>query len=285
MTLFKKNKKNQGQALLVVVIFMIVSLTVILSLTLRSVNNIRMSTEEDNSKRAFSAAEAGIEIMLNTKSNITESINLLNNSSISKGTRTIIEGSTFLINGENLLKKDDGGDIWLVSSDSNGSPDYSNPWSGDIEIYWGTNPPISGSCSNAAVEIVVISGRVTSPSVANSKFSRYTYDSCIRSPSNNFTMSTNVSYPILGKMFYNKTALSIINGYIIRVVPIYEDTFVAVKSDIKPLPVQGFKIESTGSSMNTERKITFVQGNPRISSELFLYTILSPSTIYSAISL
>lgn len=91
--------------MLVVVIFMIVSLTVILSLTLRSVNNIRMSTEEDNSKRAFSAAEAGIEIMLNTKSNITESINLLNNSSISKGTRTIIEDSTFLINGENLLKK------------------------------------------------------------------------------------------------------------------------------------------------------------------------------------
>src|SRR4051812_24360818 len=57
---------EQGQILLVVVLLMVIVLTIGLSLATRSVTNLRQATEEDNSQRAFSAAEAGVQVALKT---------------------------------------------------------------------------------------------------------------------------------------------------------------------------------------------------------------------------
>ena len=54
-------KKNSGQIILIVLLIMVVLLTIGLALVVRSVTDIRISTETKESTRAFSAAEAGIE--------------------------------------------------------------------------------------------------------------------------------------------------------------------------------------------------------------------------------
>lgn len=53
--------KNRGQVALVVVLAMVVLLTIGLSVISRTVTDIRISKETEESTRAFSAAEAGIE--------------------------------------------------------------------------------------------------------------------------------------------------------------------------------------------------------------------------------
>ena len=54
-------KKQSGQALLIILLVMAVGLTVALAIVSRSVTDIRISRQEEESARAFSAAEAGIE--------------------------------------------------------------------------------------------------------------------------------------------------------------------------------------------------------------------------------
>ncbi len=51
---------ESGQALLIVVLVMVVVLTMGLSVASRSITNLRIATEQDNSQASFSAVEAGI---------------------------------------------------------------------------------------------------------------------------------------------------------------------------------------------------------------------------------
>src|SRR5258708_37498979 len=55
-----KNHQN-GQIVVVLVLVMLVALTIGLAITLRSVSDVTTSTQTEQSSRAFSAAEAGIE--------------------------------------------------------------------------------------------------------------------------------------------------------------------------------------------------------------------------------
>ena len=59
--MFKLPMRESGQALLIVVLSLAVVLTVVLSILARSVTDIKLSTGSEESLRAFSAAEAGIE--------------------------------------------------------------------------------------------------------------------------------------------------------------------------------------------------------------------------------
>lgn len=59
-------KKESGQILLVVLLILAVSLTIGLSLISRSITDVEISQETEEAARAFSAAEAGIEVSLIT---------------------------------------------------------------------------------------------------------------------------------------------------------------------------------------------------------------------------
>lgn len=62
---FKKNKQTQkGQMVIILLLVMVVTLAIALSVTNRSLTEIVTSTNTENSSRAFSAAEAGIEKIL-----------------------------------------------------------------------------------------------------------------------------------------------------------------------------------------------------------------------------
>lgn len=256
---------QRGQALLIVILIMVVSLTIGLSVASRSIVNLRTSTEEENSQRAFSAAEAGVEKAITTGTGITAAQDLGNNASIKEVSVGEVSGTEFVLNGGNMVEKDQGIDLGL----SEDYPNYTESQTvSNLNIYWGSQ---GDTCPNsAAIEVIVLSGSSNSP-----QSKRYVYDSCTRG--NNFTPAQTGPYSdIPGKTFQYKAQVGTINnGLIARVVPLYANTPLGISSGTS-LPPQGKVIQSTGASGGTERKITYFQGYPQLPVEFFQYILFSP---------
>ncbi|MDO8460957.1 MAG: PilX N-terminal domain-containing pilus assembly protein [bacterium] len=275
-------RTERGQALLIVVLVMVVVLTVGLSVASRSIVNLRLSSEDQQSQRAFSAAEAGIDIAL--KTGVAPSpVQLGNNAEIKEVRVNPISGNSFLLNGGNPVIKDEGIDVWLVAhnEDNEKTINYLNPPDPDFfTLYWGNS---SDGCSNAALEVIVVSGSSASSATAK----RYAYDPCSqRQDSNKFSLANSGQKSIEGKTFFYNTNVTgndriprITDGLVVRVIPLYSSTPMALfmcnpgqgqeSQNCTPLPLQGKQIESTGVSGETTRKISLFQGYPSLSSEFF----------------
>lgn len=258
---------QRGQALLVVVLIMVVSLTVGLAVVSRTIVNLKNSTEEENSQRAFSAAEAGVERLLKSQGQegITN-IDLSNQSRIEEANIQPVNGTSFLANGGNNISQDDGLDVWLSTYSSDPSLIYSNPWSGNLNIYWGSP---SDSCAPpstaAALEVIVITGPKNNP-----QSTRYAFDPCSRG--NNFNTAF-AGGQVLGKTFsYSATINNINSGLLARIVPVYAGTPIAITGSVA-LPNQGFIITSVGSSGDTSRKINYFKGYPSVVDEFFPHVV------------
>ena len=269
----KANESQKGQMLMIVVLIMVVALTVGLAVASRSITSLRTTTEEENSQRAFSAAEAGVERVLKLNLNQEGGVGVIAdenfgsdpNSTIKNVDISKISGTEILLNGGEAVQKDDGADVWLIEHDNDGRPDYSTRWTGDLTIYFGQTTNCGSSPTPPALEVIVISGTLLSP-----VSTRYALDSCARS--NNFLVVNPDSYTILTKLFKYKYTISISDGLIARVIPLYSGTIIAV-TGTNNLPSQGRKIDSVGASGGTERKVTFYQGYSKLPAELFQHGI------------
>lgn len=302
---------QKGQALLLVVLLMATALTIGLSALSRSIINARITTEDEESQRALSAAEAGIQSALASSSGPTLQF-ATNNSHASVNFLTVGgtgTGNPVLINNGDLIPADQGVDVWLVSHDASGKPLYtpsepgytSPPSSGSMTIYWGKQnaTDCSGtSTTNApALEVVLLSG--TTPATAVS--SHYVVDPC-PGRNNNFTTgglpvvsnTSGSSSFIFTDSNTNKVTLQysaqvpITNGFLMRIIPLYFDSPICV---IVPssftLPKQGVVITSTGSSGPgaptnqgiVQRKLVYYQGYPQLPMELFPFILfVNPSS-------
>jgi len=268
---FRRTSKNQsGQALLIIVLVMVVALTVTLSLVSRSIINIRTSIDQANSQKALSAAEAGIERTLKSGTSIASG-SFENNTEYSTTITQVSGSSGFLVNGGNLLLKDDGVNVWLTEY-STTNP-WQNPWAGTFRVHWGDN---ANPCNNAAIEVAIILGPPSSPITT-----RTVLDPCqTRANNNNFTYVAPASSTVNNKNFTHYRDITIASGanegLIMRVIPLYSSSFAAitrVSGDV--LPNQGTLITSTGKLETTERKVTLYQGYPELPAELFPYSLLS----------
>lgn len=275
----QKSSQN-GQVLLIIVLVMVVALTVGLALAARSVINLKNTNEEANSQKAFQAAEAGVEIALaKPLSNNDQTIGtktLSNNAVIQSVTIHSLSGSSILLSNGDPLIQDEGLDVWLTNY-----PDYSgSTWTGKIYMYWGT----TNACNDAAMEAIVISG--TSPTDTNAKIYRYGIDGCgvtgidttkNRRGSNNFAAAS-AGGAVNGKTFTLSTAISVQNGILMRLIPLYASTPVAIVGytnaatpTLQNFPAQGRLITSVGLFGTTQREVSFFQGYPLLPSE-FYYT-------------
>ena len=266
---FKKlltRNSEKGQVVLIVVLVMVVALTVGLSIATRSVTNLRTSTEEISSQQALSAAEAGVEQVLKSSSSIAT--DTLSNGTTYKTDISAVSGTSFLLAGGNITAKNDSIDLWLSDYSVDPAKLYANPWSGSLTVYWGTS---STSCNNAALEIALITGPKTSP-----KVTKYGFDPCsARANSNNLTFVSSSSQSVAGKTFYHNKVITVTNGIIARIVPLYVGTAIGILGS-SALPSQGSIINSTGTSGNTQRKVNVFQGYPKLPSEFFPYGLFSP---------
>jgi hypothetical protein len=262
----KNNNIEKGQALLVIVLIMVVALTVGLSIATRSITNSRVSKEEDDSQRAFSAAEAGVEQLLKSQENeIPE--NFIAQTSTKYSARVITQPSTeLLFNNGNLVQKDIGVDLWMSDY-----PDYLNPLTGTYRIYWGEEDGCRGNPQTAAaIEVVVLFG----PSKSDPHTTHFVFDPCpARRAQNNFGVPNTVDVTLLGRDFKYNANFSVTDGYIARIIPLYSSTRIGVTGNIRP---QGREVESTGSSGGTVRRVRVFQSYPSLPIEIFPNVIFSP---------
>lgn len=276
---FDSAKRGEaGQVLLIVVILVIIiASTVGLSIASRSIISLRTSTEEAESQKALAAAEAGIERAIQSSIPVAEGDNLSNNSSYLTQVAQV-QSSAFLINGGNVIPKDEGTDVWIVSHDSNNDPIYSEAKSVQfLNLYWGSASEECGaSTAPAAVEAIVVSRDKTTGEI---KSYHYAYDSCSdRRSENNFTLAESGTFTITGITgitFANRTApqndlAKNVNDIVfMRVIPIYKDTAIGISAcnhagnNCTFLPIQGYVVNSTGTSGQANRKITVFKGYPQ----------------------
>ncbi len=271
---------ERGQILLIVVITMIVALTVGLSIAARTVTELRLSRQNEESQRAFNAAEAGIDRVLQEGGEIVLSQELGNNADF-QVSAVEYAGAQLMLNNGDIVDQDVGADVWLSSY-----PDYTDQIANaQLSIYWGGEDQVNCTATSEvrpALEVVVLQGNVLNPTIE-----KYLYDTC---PTNSRTLGTLMgsSYDVYtvagipGQTFRNRTSapISITNGIIMKIIPLYNSTKIAVvatDSSGTPLalPSQGSVIESTGTSGETIRKITYYQSYPQLPLEVFPYSIIS----------
>lgn len=278
---------QQGQTLLIIVLVMVVVLTAGLSIVSRTLTNLRTTTEQANSQKALSAAEAGIEQSLKNYSigiNANVGGSFGSNTTYTTTLTTVDASAPFLLNGGSILSKDDGAYVWITPYIDN----FNTPWTGNLTLYWGSssetcdqNPDVNTA---AALEIVVISGTKASPTEK-----KYAVDPCSsRISANNFSASTDTPFTISDKQFahqYTIPSPGVVNGLLVRVLPLYANAFVGAKGApgtcsggllCPPLPSQGSIVTSSGTSDTTKRRLEVFQGYPEIPVELFPYGLFQP---------
>jgi len=269
-----KKKLSSGQAVLIVLLGMAVTLTVVLSIVSRSITDISLSTTDEESARAFSAAEAGIENMILTPgAGTTDPVTIGDSTYVALSTG-YGEGSTeFNFSGEKFTSGQSA-TVWLVSHDADNNLTCSG---GDcyegssIDICWG-NDGATPDVNAPAIEVTFYydttagweSGNYSNVLVSRSAFdpyfSRATNDNHFTTIGTGGCTIGSTTYP-----FYSgSVALPSGGGRTLfaRIKFLYNDTTahaLGIKNQgTNTFPSQGRIISSTGTSGSSTRKVEVV---------------------------
>ncbi len=270
-------QSQAGQIVLILVLVTVVGLTVGLSLVSRTVTDIRISSQIEQSNRAFTAAEAGVESALKgaviggptgkvslSDYNVTANYNV---SSIGGTNSTFNFPSTEINNSVTL---------WLANHNEDGSLDESATYSpdSDLDICWGS------ADSNPAVILTLFYKEGT-----EYKITKGAYDAGTISRgalSNYFLAASSIGGYCDGNFKYKKTikfSSASPDGFgisssskllALRIRPVYENTMLAVKPPTGTnLPIQGKIITSVGKTdTGIVRKMQVIQSYPILPAQL-----------------
>ena len=272
-----KERIESGQALLIVLLGMAVVLTLVLSIVSRSVTDVSITQKDEDSLRAFSAAEAGIEQMLvggPTTSEFPES-----NSSFT-GSVTDIGGQNYY-NMVNNYASGEVGLVWFVSHDTNGNIKCDgqnpciNPSGKSLNMCWGTNLG-----STPAIEISLFYDRkekLLTSDFFDVKIARATFNSNESRRNKNFfgqASETNCTFTIGPTYRFTSgyksflTDLGLQAGYnqegcllFARIKIFYNSApdGIGVALDSGTFPAQAIKVTSSGFSGEATRKVEAIQ--------------------------
>lgn len=143
--------RQKGQALLLVLLSMAVVLTIVLSILSRSITDIAVTSRDEEALRAFSAAEAGVEQALvvgggsGTIGNATFNANV---SGFASGTKSFVNPEG-LYSGESMI-------AWFAAHDENGNlvcnaqfPCFTGQ---NLKVCWGKAGTGAGNATTPALE-------------------------------------------------------------------------------------------------------------------------------------
>lgn len=247
-------KKNGGQVTLVALLVMVVLLTVGLAVVSRSVTDIRISKEAEESARAFSAAEAGIEDLL--KENLA---GLPYVGDVYTGS-TVVGGLTvgYTVEKTNSFQtkiaQNDVAEVNLKNSDGSG-------WSGNLEVVW----------SGKVLELTLI----YKPVGLNYRIKREVLG--LTDPDCNIISSvTNSPYTFI--VFPSQSGADV--EKVLRIRPICNEAEVTVASSDpsgNPLPDQSYTIRSSGTIPESRqtRTIELTKSSLPILPPIFDYVLFS----------
>lgn len=234
---------NSGQALLIIVLVLAVVLTIGLAVVSRSITDIKISRQEEESARVFSAAEAGIEEAL--KQNLALDAAPLTGSI---GDIDYSVSATRLSTGREFVFSQpvDAGDIQtilLVGHSTDGSINTGESYSQNtIELYWGNEGTAADQASTPALEASIVYKQG-----ADYKLARYALDPNLnRATTFGFTQANSGSYTVSSRNLQFFKDISVPAGagtipYMLRLRLIYNTSphFLGIKGVNQNLPVQG----------------------------------------------
>lgn len=269
---------QRGQILLIMVLALVVVLTVGLSVASRSVTNVKISKQNEESARAFQAAEAGVQQALQAYTNGNVSVGTaenpqnLQNNAFFNSQLTVIDGRRFLVRGGSSVEQSVGADVQLSSSST---------FNGNVTIFFSqTDQNIcSGTDKSkirAAIEVLVVQNNAT-------PIQKYIFDPCSsvsRTPgaspvsSGTFTVTDN-DLQMTTNFNSSVSVGPITNGSVMKIIPIYNSTKVGIDTGTIDLPSQGKLVKSTGTSGETIRTVQYFESLPEIPTEILQYAILS----------
>ena len=149
-------KGNSGQTLLIILLIAAVILTVGLAIASYSITDIKISQQEEESARAFSAAEAGIEesLKIGSATNVTVGDITANvTEAVQGGGKDFDFGGLKFASGELT-------NVWLIGHTPQGelNPSEAFPSNGKITICWGEKTTIDNSTPALEVALVYKDG-------------------------------------------------------------------------------------------------------------------------------
>jgi len=193
-----KKELEKGQAVLVVLLVMSVILTLGLSAVSRSVTDVKISQQSQESARAFWTAQAGLEKALLAQSDIPDSTidgvsYAVTKSALGGGTDFVFPEKIEV--GENFV-------YWLVNHNSDGSigTDIADFYQGDnLTIYWG----------NQGDSPALVAALVYKDTSGNFRSRKFAYDPVTRSPATNFSLpDSGTDFSFGGNTFAYKATIS-----------------------------------------------------------------------------
>lgn len=276
---------NSGQALLVVLLSMSVVLAVLLSSVSKSVTDITITDYEENSLRAFSAAEAGIEQALLDAvpgSVVTDRLDVTDPADPHYDAKVAAPDAGDVIEFPDKLKSGQVATFWFVSHDNNGNLTCAGKKTciaaTHLEFCWTGNP---------ALEIAIYydntGASYGSPNnYSNLKVKRFNFDPKgsyvgrnFIEPSSGCSFGSHYSYTTRDHLKGMKSKMDpCVNSgppscLIAAKVRVLDNPTVGQSVAIKArsgastnLPSQGIQISSTGTSGDSTRNVTVLQGYP-----------------------
>ncbi len=292
------NNQN-GQAVLIILLTMVVALTVVLSVIAGTTSDIKLSTNETSSLRAFSAAESGIEKALVTNSASSGSVNNANFTAVVAGLSQGTKNYNYPID----LVTGDSGVVWFVSHNSDGTLGCGTCFTGHIiNICWGKPGTSASSATTPALEISTFylntPGDYTTVRVAKDIFDPYTtrpgtknsYDAIDAGTctigSTNYAFQKQVDLATLG---IGSGSYGVVNGLQFMPVKMLYNSDIPQPFGISvnfagnstlpnTLPSQGNLVDSTGSLNQATRKVEVTRAY-NMAPPPFDAAVFSPNTL------
>lgn len=279
-------KRQRGQVILLLILVMTVALAIGLSIVQKSLVDISTASKVEQSSRAFSAAEAGIEKALKGDPSCQDCQTFTDTSSSIKeitGTNLIppvaAAGSRQVALEYPPLAKEDVAQVWLADYNSTSNPPTSHYSQTTLDIYWGNS-----SQDKAAIVLTLIYHDGTKYTST-----KWYLDHASETRNNGFDKTTpcgGTSLP--GYQCYKQIPLPA-GMMLIRAKLLYNTTSqpfavqAAVTCPTAPcttysLPSQAKEIISTGVSGETQRKVKVFLEN-KVVPHYFDYAIFSAGEI------
>ncbi|MCL4359668.1 hypothetical protein M1555_00235 [Patescibacteria group bacterium] len=260
-------RQESGQILLITLLILSVVSTIVLSLVGRSTTDVAITNQITESARAFSAAEAGVELSLQSGAG-SGGVQVLSPGVTYNVTRADIGGAPGVYQFPKKTTKGTSEILWLVNHNSDGSlsevPTYT---ASSIDVCWS---------SETTMPALIVSVYYKAAGSGNYLVARGAYDpdantGGARSAANHFsavTATTGGCGAGTGTAYKETITFSSFSPAVnptsdtllfMKLQPVYSDTSLAINAG-SALPLQGNRIESSGSSSTgITRKIIVYQ--------------------------
>lgn len=272
---------SSGQALIILLLVMVVGLTIGLSIATRTATDVRLTSQDELSQKAFSAAEAGIEDALRRDLGTFSSSGTQTVGDAQYEVRVTPQGGGQTFATSEPIVKDDVAQVIL-------NPPTANPPT-TMDIYWVNTAAGSGETSpEASLEIIEVYENGGTYGVYKYTFNSNCTTTSASGDLNNFMTSGCDPAPatatIGGRTYSAKVSINLKpaasdNPQYLRIKPLYNKTSVAVQGPAgTTLPLQGYLVESTGISSDISRKIQVFRSAETLPS-IFDYVLYSGSDL------